>query len=91
MDSERIKKYFWIALTAVIALFSVSVIARNMLHAYKISRRISAMQSEQAEYLRSIERDSTLIERLRYDEYIEQYARERYRMQRPDEQVYIVK
>ena len=34
---------------------------------------------------------STLLERLRYDDYLEEYARENYHMQRSDEHVYIIK
>ena len=32
-----------------------------------------------------------LLERLRYDDYLEEYARENYHMQRSDEHVYIIK
>ena len=41
-------------------------------------------------YTEKIEQDSTLVEQLQYDDYLEEYARERFRMQRRDEQVYIV-
>ena len=37
-----------------------------------------------------IEQDSTLLEELKYDDNLEQFARERYRMQRRGEKVYIV-
>ena len=36
------------------------------------------------------EQDSTLLEELKYDDNLEQFARERYRMQRRGEKVYIV-
>ena len=42
-------------------------------------------------YRARIEQDSTLLERLRYDDYLEEYARENYHMQRSDEHVYIIK
>lgn len=89
-NSENIKKYFWITLTAIAGIFSVSVIAQNLWHAHIISRQISQLEVEQAIYRHRIAEDSTLLERLKYDEYLEQYAREQYRMQRPGETVFII-
>ena len=37
-----------------------------------------------------IAQDSALVEQLRYDDYLEEYARENYHMLRRDEHVYIV-
>lgn len=82
---------FWIAATAVIVVFTVFVVGRNALHAVKIKRQINVLAREQAYYAEKIAQDSTLLEQLRYDDYLEQYARENYRMQRRDEHVYIIK
>lgn len=90
-DPEKIKKYFWISLTLVAGIFSVSVIVQNLWHARTISRQINQMEVEQAMYRHSIAEDSTLLERLKYDEYLEQYAREQYRMHRTNEKVFIIK
>ena len=90
-EPEKIKRYFWMTLTFVAGIFSVSVIVQNLWHAYTISRQINQMEVEQALYRHSIAEDSTLLERLRYDEYLEQYAREHYHMQRPNEKVFIIK
>ena len=90
-DPEKIKKYFWMALTLVAGVFSVSVIVQNLWHARTISRQINLLETEQAVYRRSIAEDSTLLERLKYDEYLEQFAREQYRMQRSNEKVFIIK
>lgn len=81
----------WIALTAVIVLFTAYVVAGNLAVIIRTQRRIAALQREKSAYRKSIEADSTLIERLKYDEYLERYARERFGMQRPDEDVYIMK
>lgn len=91
MQAEKIKRYFWIVVTVVAACFSVSVLARNCIHAYKISRHIRSLEREQAVYRDRIAQDSALLEQLRYDEYLEQYAREHYHMQRRNEHVYIIK
>lgn len=46
---------------------------------------------ERAYYSEKIEQDSALLERLRYDDFLEEYARENYHMQRRGEHVYIIK
>ena len=86
----RLGRRFWMVVTAVIVTFSLLVIGRNALHAVKIKRQINAMEREREFYLGKIAQDSTLLERLRYDDYLEEYAREHYRMQRRDEHVYIL-
>ena len=86
----RLGHRFWIAATAVVAVFTACIVGRNALHAIGIQRRIGRLQRERAAYAEQIARDSALLERLRYDEYLEEFARERYRMHRPGEEVYIV-
>ena len=82
---------FWIVATAVIVVFTVFMVGRNALHAVKIKRQINVLTRERAYYSEKIEQDSTLLERLRYDDFLEEYARENYHMQRRDEHVYIIK
>lgn len=87
----EIGRKFWIALTVVVSVFTALSAGKNLWHAVKVKREIAALRREAAAYREAIERDSTLIERLRYDDYLEEYARERYHMQRPGEKVYIIK
>ena len=82
---------FWIVATAVIVVFTVIVVGRNDLHAVKIKRQINALDREREYYRARIEQASTLLERLRYDDYLVEYARENYHMQRSDAQVYLIK
>ena len=82
---------FWIVATAAIVVFTVFMEGRNALHAVKIKRQINVLTRERAYYSEKIEQDSTLLERLRYDDFLEEYARENYHMQRRDEHVYIIK
>ena len=77
----------WIVATTVIIAFTIFIVGRNAVHAVKIKRQINALQREKEFFQAKI---STLLERLRYDEYLEEYAREHFRMQRPDEHVYII-
>ena len=76
----EVGKKFWIAATAVIVVVTLFVVGRN-----------NALNREREFYRARIEQDSTLLERLRYDDYLEEYARENYHMQRSDEHVYIIK
>ena len=81
---------FWIAATAAIVVFTVFMVGRNALHAVKIKRQINALNREKARHEQKIARDSALLEQLRYDDYLEEYAREHYHMQRRDERVYLI-
>ncbi len=80
----------WILATVAIFLFTLVMVGRNVVHAVKIKRQIRALEREQALYNERIARDSTLLERLRYDDYLEEYAREQFRMHFSDEEVYLV-
>ena len=75
---------FWIVATAAIVVFTVFMVGRNALHAVKIKRQINVLTRERAYYSEKIEQDSALLERLRYDDFLEEYARENYHMQRRD-------
>ena len=86
----RFGKRFWIITTSIIIVFTVFVVGRNLLHTVKIRHEIGQLEREQEHYEQRIEQDSLLLERLRYDDYLEEFARERYRMQRRGEQVYII-
>lgn len=86
----QLGRRFWISATVVILVFTAFVVGRNAVHAVKIKRQINALTREKAYYAEKIAQDSTLLEQLKYDDYLEQYARENYRMQRRDEHVYII-
>ena len=81
---------FWIVATAAIVVFTVFMVGRNALHAVKIKTQINSLMREEIYYRERIARDSALIEQLQYDDYLEEYARENYHMQRRNEHVYII-
>ena len=64
---------------------------RNLIHAFKIRSQIRVLEREKALYEEKIARDSALIEQLKQDDFLEQYAREHFHMQRKGEKVYIIK
>lgn len=88
--ASKLTKPLWVALTCVVVSFTAYVVVRNLVHIFKSSRRLAALSDEGEEYQRQIEADSTLIEQLHYDDYLEEYARERFQMQRRNERVYIM-
>ena len=74
---------------AILAL-GVVIIGRPLYLLMKISSEIRVLSQEKAKYEESIRRDSTLINNLRNDTFLEQYARENYFMHASNEDVYIV-
>ena len=82
---------FWIGAAMLVILLTLLAAGRNLIHALKIRSQIKELEQEKALYEEKIARDSTLIERLKEDDFLEQYAREHYHMQRRDEHVYIIK
>lgn len=74
----------------MIILFTLFFIGRNLVTSVKILRRINQLEREKKIYEKRIAEDSTLLDQLQYDEYLEQYAREHYHMQRKNEDVFIM-
>lgn len=82
---------FWIGIAMLVILLTLLAAGRNLIHALKIRGQIRELEQEKALYEEKIARDSTLIEQLKEDDFLEQYAREHYHMQRKGEKVYIIK
>ncbi len=80
----------WQVLTAVIIIYTAMLTVRNLVRMVKIQSRISLLEDQRDFFQQRISEDSTLLERLNYDEYLEQYAREKFHMQRPNEYIYIL-
>jgi cell division protein FtsB len=55
-----------------------------------LHHRIGLLEDQRDMFQNRITEDSTMLERLNYDEFLEQYARERFHMQRDDEYIYII-
>ena len=89
MKIELSRRFRWIT-TGIVVLFTLVFVGQNLLHVLSLKRDIAKLEGEEEAYLEKIERDSTLVNQLRYDDYLEAYAREQFRMQRRDEKVYIV-
>lgn len=85
------KRRFWLITTAIVVLFTLFFVGQNLLHVVELKRDIAHLKEEEERYLERIERDSTLVEQLRHDDYLEEYAREQFGMQRKEEEVFIIK
>ena len=82
---------FWVITTLIVVLFTLFFVGQNLLHALELKSDIARLEEEQEAYQQKIERDSTLVEQLRHNDYLEEFAREQFHMQRPDEEVFIIK
>lgn len=83
-------KYLWLGLTAVIFIYTAVVTIRNLIVIVRVNSRIARLEKQYDLYRGRIDQDSTLLEHLKYDEYLEQFAREKFHMQRSDENIYII-
>ena len=82
---------FWRIITIVISIITLFIIVQSAWSIILSKREINRLTRLQKSYKEQIAVDSTLLHRLQHDEYLEQYARERYNMQRTNEQVYKIK
>ena len=87
---RSLSKYLWLGLTAVIFIYTAVVIVRNLVVIVRVNSRISNLEEQYDLYRSRVEQDCTLLEQLKYDEYLEQFAREKFHMQRADEHINIV-
>ena len=84
------KEYAWRITIFASILLGLILIGRPLVSLIRTSIDIRKLNREKAIYEESIRRDSTLIENLKNDEFLEQYAREKYFMQGKGEQVFVV-
>ena len=84
------KEYAWRIIIGTAIAIGLILIGRPLFSLIKTSIEIRQLNKEKAIYEASIRRDSLLIENLKNDEFLEQYAREKYFMQAKGEQVFIV-
>ena len=74
----------------MIFIYTAIVTVRNLIVIVRVNSRISNLEEQYDLYRSRVDQDSTLLEQLKYDEYLEQFAREKFHMQRADEHIYII-
>mgnify|MGYP003310442194 CR=1 FL=1 len=75
---------------AVVIVYTAVLTVRNLFTVITVKYRMGHLREQKELFQARITEDSTMLERLKYDEYLEQYARERFHMQRPNEYIYII-
>ena len=85
------EKYrLWVIITIAFLLI-ITVFSKNtVLEAMAIRRRIKVMQKEQQYYRERSKEDSTFLENLKQDWFLEQYARETFYMKGRGEEIYLL-
>lgn len=84
------KEYAWRIILVSVVMLGIILIGRPLVSLIRTSIEIRELNKEKALYEASIRRDSTLIENLKNDDFLERYAREKYFMQGKGEQVFII-
>jgi len=65
--------------------------ANNLLDRWRELRNFSRLESDKEYYLNRFKEDSTKLQELRTsNENLEKFAREQYRMKKPDEDIYVI-
>lgn len=78
------------AITALVMTPILIVIIQNVRHSISIGAQIRELNREAELYQEAITKDSLLLEKIKFDEGLEEYARENYFMQRKGERLFII-
>jgi len=84
------ERRFWMIATAVFILLIALFDQNNLLNRYRLKQQIRELEQQKTYYLQRIAEDSTLIEMLRNNAFLEQYAREHYLMKKQGEELYVI-
>lgn len=90
MANGKITKLIWQIAMAVVIIYTAVLTVRNLVIVITVKHRMGQLEEQRELFQARITTDSTMLEQLKYDEYLEQYARERFHMQRPNEYIYII-
>ena len=93
---EFVGKFFkdrrlWLISIVVFGLLIVVFDKNNLIEAWRLKQKINALEVQETYYRQKIAEDSTVLENLKNDRYLEQYAREHYLMKRTEETIYLVR
>ena len=91
MGNGKLTKKIWQIAMGVVIVYTAVLTVRNLFTVITVKHRMSRLEEQGEQFQARITEDSTMLENLKYDEYIEAYAREHYNLQKRDETVYILK
>ena len=81
----------WLITIAVFILLRTVFYKNNLIEAWRLKQKINELEAQKDYYQNKITEDSTILENLKDDRFLEQYAREHYLMKREDETIYLLK
>ena len=81
----------WPITIAVFILVITVFDKNNLIEAWRLKQKINELEAQKDYYQNKITEDSTILENLKDDRFLEQYAREHYLMKREDETIYLLK
>lgn len=89
--NNKLVKYFWLLLTLGMAIVTIVMSVRTVEDMHRTAERRRDVEPKIAELEAKIERDSSFIHNLQHTpDFLEEFARERFRMQRETDIVYII-
>jgi cell division protein FtsB len=80
----------WVVTITAFVLLVTFFDRDNLIDRWRIKGRIRDLERQRDYYRARITEDSTLLERLEDDAFLEQYAREKFRLKRAGETIYLI-
>jgi len=80
----------WYITIAVFILLIAVFDRNNLLEAWRLKRDIKELEVQKEYYEQKIVEDSTILENLKDNEFLEEYAREEYHFKRAGETLYLI-
>ena len=79
-------------ISIIIFILLITVFDKNnLIEVWKLNQQLNELESQRDYYQQKITQDSTILENLKDDGFLERYAREHYLMKRQGETIYIIK
>ena len=81
----------WMISIGIFILLITVFDKNNLIEVWKLNQQLNELESQRDYYQQKITQDSTILENLKDDAFLERYAREHYLMKRQGETIYIIK
>ncbi len=81
----------WVISIVIFVLLITVFDKNNLIEAWRLKQDLNELEAQKKYYQDKIYQDSTLLENLKDDAFLEQYAREHYLMKRDGEVIYVFK
>ena len=81
----------WVISIVIFVLLIAVFDKNNLIEAWRLKQDLNELEAQKAYYQEKITQDSTLLEELKDDAFLERYAREHYLMKRDGEVIYVLK